>query len=89
MSKCMLILSLIMIAGCIEEPKTAVNYYNLKNRPEIERAASTVILEEPPIEIGSTECLIYVIEEPENLCYGKMYSSCSSSTGDTNFSVIN
>ena len=81
---------LFLLASCHEEPRTAVDYANLKDQTEIKRDSSTVIIEELPVEIDSTEYLIYIIGEPANLSYGKIYSSFSgSSTNDKSFSVIN
>ncbi|PHQ28697.1 hypothetical protein [Leeuwenhoekiella nanhaiensis] len=90
MPKLFMILSLILLVACKEKTKTAVNYDNLKSRTEVKRDSTTIILEELPIEIDSTDYVIYIIGEPVNLHYGKIYSGLNSGSGSgESFSILN
>ncbi|APG59838.1 hypothetical protein [Christiangramia salexigens] len=85
-----IILVTITILGCKNEKKPKVNYDNQTDKKEIIRDSSTVIINELPFEIDSTEYLIYVIGEPSNLSYGSSYSGFGAESNNRNsFSVNN
>ncbi|TXK76886.1 hypothetical protein [Mesonia sp. K4-1] len=83
-------LLIINLFSCKNNDKPTVTYDNLNDKKEITRDSSIIVINELPIEIDSTDYLVYIIGEPSNISYGSSYSGFSSESNNRNsFSVIN
>ncbi len=86
----LIILFTLTILSCKNDKKPKVDYDNQIDKKEIIRDSSLVIINELPIEIDSTDYLIYIIGEPNTLSYGSSYSGFSSDSDNNDiFSVTN
>ncbi len=84
----LLFLLLVTLFSCKNDDKPTVTYdENVKK--EIVRDSSIVIINELPIEIDSTDYLIYIIGEPNDLSYGSSYSGFSSKSDKRNSFSVN
>ena len=81
---------IITLISCKNDDKPTITYDNLNDKKEIVRDSSIIVINELPIEIDSTDYLIYIIGEPNDLSYGSSYSGFSSESDNRkSFSVMN
>lgn len=79
---------LIIIFSCENEKQPKVDYKTQNDKKEIFRDSTQIIINELPIEIDSTDYLIYVIGEPNTINYRSSYTGSESGSYDkNNFSV--
>ncbi|MCH4824570.1 hypothetical protein ML462_15460 [Gramella lutea] len=90
MRKLTLILLIIFsITSCKNDDKPTVDYNQKKDKKAIVRDTSKIVINDLPVEIDSTEYVIYVTGEPQETYYGSSYSGLGSRSSNSNsFSVI-
>lgn len=85
----LLILLSALYASCISDNKPKVDYNQRSEKREVLRDTSKVVINDLPIEIDSTDYVIYVTGEPVESYYGSSYGGFgSSSDNSNNFSVV-
>lgn len=84
----LILLVIFSITSCKNDDIPTVNYNQKKDKNVITRDTSKVMITDLPIEIDSTEYIIYVTGEPKETYYGSSYSGLGSRSSNSNsFSV--
>jgi len=74
--------------SCKKDDQPKVNYNQKVEKNDIVRDTSKIVISDLPIEIDSTDYVIYVTGEPRETYYGSSYSGFGSSDSSNSFSVI-